>query len=228
MDAPNRSPWTAPETVAGFAKSPPNETLVRFAAGELQRSAGRRLLDIGCGAGRNAVPLAALGWTVLGVDLSGPMLAAARQRAADEGVAGRVHVALASMDALPARDGQFDLIVAHGIWNLAGSAGEFRQAAREGARVAAPGAALFVFTFSRNTLPAEARPVDGEPFVFTGFSGRPHCFLTESQLLSELRDVGFVPDPAVPLAEHNLPRPGVVTAAKVPVIYEAAFRYRGK
>ena len=37
-------------------------------------------------------------------------------------------------------------------------------------------------------------PVAGEPFVFTQFSGQPQCFLTESQLVSELGIVGFTPD----------------------------------
>jgi hypothetical protein len=48
-----------------------------------------------------------------------------------------------------------------------------------------------VFTFSRNTLSAAAEPVAGEPFVFTEFSGQPQCFLTESQLVSELLGMGW-------------------------------------
>jgi hypothetical protein len=127
------------------------------------------------------------------------------------------------MDALPAQDRAFDLIVAHGIWNLAPSAAMFRRAVREAARVARPGAALFVFTFSRNTFSADVQPVAGEPFVFTEFSGEPQSFLTERQLHDELRAAGFVPDPAVPLTEYNRPRPGAVRGS-APVIYEAAFR----
>ncbi|MDQ1348155.1 MAG: hypothetical protein QG573_1529, partial [Acidobacteriota bacterium] len=124
-----------------------------------------------------------------------------------------------------------DLDIAHGIWNLARSAAEFRDAVREAARVAAAGAALFVFTFSRHTFPAATVPVAGEPFVFTQFSGEPQCFLTQEQLTSELAEVGFAPDPAVPLTEYNRPAPGarpvVPTPASPtrPVIYEAAFRF---
>ena len=66
--------------VAGFAQSAPNPVLMRFAADELSRSPGGRLLDLGCGAGRNAVPLAGQGWDVFGIDLSWPMLGAAALR----------------------------------------------------------------------------------------------------------------------------------------------------
>jgi ubiquinone/menaquinone biosynthesis C-methylase UbiE len=205
--------------VAGFAAASPNLTLIDYAAARLPHSRGARLLDIGCGAGRNAVPLAQGGWRVFGTDSSQPMLVAA---AAREG--GRsLLVANAEMAALPVRDTSVDFIVAHGIWNLARSGSEFRTAVGEAARVAKPGAALFLFTFSRHTLPAEVAPVAGETFVFTQFSGAPQCFLTERQLMDEMHAAGFEPDPALPLRELNRPAPGLRTAGG-PVIYEGAFR----
>ena len=137
------------------------------------------------------------------------------------------------MDRIPLPDASCDLVIAHGIWNLARSAAEFRRAVREAARVAVAGAPLFVFTFSRHTFPAGVAPVAGEPFVFTQFSGQPQCFLTAEQLLAELGDAGFAPEPAVPLTEYNRPAPGSRPVAAAtsppsrPVIYEAAFRRRG-
>jgi SAM-dependent methyltransferase len=209
--------------VAGFSQSPPNEFLLEVA--EREHAARRRwLLDIGCGAGRNGVPLALAGWNVVGLDLSWPMLQAAARRAVSDDAAPAVRVALASMDALPVQSTRFDFVVAHGIWNLARSSEEFRRGVREAARVARPGGVLFVFTFSRNTLPADARPVPGEPFVFTQFSGQPQCFLTADQLIAELGEAGFAIDPGYPLNEHNLPRPGTLVAGRVPVIYEGVFR----
>jgi hypothetical protein len=89
--------------------------------------------------------------------------------------------------------------------------------------VAKPGAALFVFTFSRNTLPPETVPVAGEPFVFTEFSGDRQCFLTEEQLVAELAAAGFAPDAAVPLTELNRLARGQLRTGP-PVIYEGAFR----
>lgn len=184
-------------------------------------------MDVGCGAARNTVPLAELGWSLLALDLAQPMIDAAIARAEHAGVSDRIEFAVAPMDALPAAARSMDFIVAHGIWNLARSGEEFRAAVREASRVARPGAGLFVFTFSRRTLPDEAHPVPGETFVFTQFSGEPQCFLTADQLVAELGAAGFIPDAAVPLTEHNAPRPGSLRAGTAPVIYEAAFRFAG-
>ena len=219
------SPWSAPDTVAGFVRSPPNDVLMRFAEQERRRDGVGRALDLGCGAGRNAVPIAQLGWSVTGVDLSWPMLAAAAERARQEGLADRLQLILARMEAIPIASATCDLVIAHGIWNLAGSARELRAAVAEAARVARPGAALFVFTFSRHTLPVDAAPIDGEPFAFTQFSGRPQTFLTETQLIDLLDAHGFSPEPAVPLTEYNR-SPSIRLSAGPPVIYEAAFRRR--
>ena len=217
------SPWSRPATVDSFAQSAPNQTLLRLADAE-RNNAQQRLLDIGCGAGRNAVPLARLGWNAVGVDLSAAMIAAAAARVRDQHLGQHLQFALASMHELPFAAHSFDFIVAHGIWNLARSGMEFRGALAEAARVARTASALFVFTFSRNTLPPEAQPVSNESFVFTEFSGQPQCFLTAEQLVRELGAVGFAPDPSTPLRELNLPQRGVLCRGGAPVIYEGLFR----
>jgi SAM-dependent methyltransferase len=129
------------------------------------------------------------------------------------------------MESLPVRDRAFDAVVAHGIWNLARSGAQFRQAVREAARACRAGAGLFLFTFSRNTLPADATPVPGETFVFTQFSGEPQCFLTEEEIIAELTTCGFARDGEGALTEHNRPGPGQLGATRGPVIYEGTFRF---
>jgi SAM-dependent methyltransferase len=214
--------WSSPQTVAGFARSTANPTLLEIARA-LRGRGGFRCLDIGCGAARNAVAIARDGWQVLGTDVSRPMLQAAVERVRAEAPGSRTLFAAAPMDQLPVADGWADLVIAHGIWNLARSASEFRAAAREAARAARPGACLFLFTFSRHTLPDDVQPVGGEPFVFTQFSGEPQCFLTEAQVLAEMGAAGFVPDPALPLHELNRPA-GPIRTTSGPVIWEATFQ----
>jgi SAM-dependent methyltransferase len=220
------TPWSAPGTVAGFARGLPNEVLMRVAASERDRVRNGLAIDIGCGAARNAVALAQAGWRVMGTDLSAPMLTAARDRVAAEAPEARAWFALAPMDALPIATDCGDLVIAHGIWNLARSGQEFRCAVAEAARVARRGAPLFVFTFSRNTFPAETRPVGGETFVFTEFSGQPQCFLTAEQLIDEVGAAGFALDPGVPVSEYNRRADGTMALGGPPVIYEALFRKR--
>ena len=214
--------WSAPETVQGFVTSPPNETLLQYAA---QLSAGSGVaLDIGCGAGRNAVPLARAGWRVVGTDNSTPMLQAATTRRDAEGLQ-HLDLLRAEMDDVPVTDTCADLVIAHGIWNLASSGAQFRRAVREAARAAKPGAGLFLFTFSRHTLPAHLSPVPGETFVFTEFAGEPQVFLTAEQLIEELSAGGFEPDGVVPLHELNRPQ-GPLCGRSGPVIWEGTFRRR--
>lgn len=59
---------------------------VNFLVRELDLEPGARILDLACGHGRHAVELAARGFRVTGVDISGPSLALARRRAAERGV----------------------------------------------------------------------------------------------------------------------------------------------
>lgn len=216
------STWDSPAMVDGFVKAPANQRLLHY-AGAPPRDRPLQVVDIGCGAGRNAVPLARAGCIVSGTDLSRPMLQAASARPA----AGRLHLAQAAMDALPLAARTAEMIIAHGIWNLARTGAEFRRAVREAARIAAPSARLFVFTFARHTLPADEQPVEGEAFVFTRFSGEPQVFLTGDQLVDELHAVGFHPDPRLPLRVLNLPPSGQRWLGGPPVILEGGFVHAG-
>jgi SAM-dependent methyltransferase len=67
-----------------------------------------RILDIGCGTGRHSVELAARGYAVTGLDLSGSMLARAREKAAARGVS---PVFICHDARLPFPAGNFDLAV---------------------------------------------------------------------------------------------------------------------
>ena len=72
----------APEYLENpFTKATQDE--IAFLLDHMNLAPGAHILDMGCGAGRHAVPLAKLGFKVTGVDLSAGMLEKARD-AADE------------------------------------------------------------------------------------------------------------------------------------------------
>ena len=79
--------WEDPGVVRGFSTAAPNEVLLALVRTELARKPRLRVLDLGCGAARNAAPMAAEGATVIGIDAASPMLDAARRRVADAGLA---------------------------------------------------------------------------------------------------------------------------------------------
>ncbi|MBN1484622.1 MAG: methyltransferase domain-containing protein [Chloroflexia bacterium] len=93
---------------------------------------GAALLDLGVGTGRLALPLAARGLRVTGIDLSRPMLEALR---AKEGP-GRLPLVEADVVHLPFAGGAFQAVLAVYLFHLVGG---WRAALAEARRVLAPG-----------------------------------------------------------------------------------------
>jgi SAM-dependent methyltransferase len=103
------------------------------AAGRL--GPGSRVLELGIGTGRIALPLAERIGALWGVDLSAPMLA----RLASKPGAERVRVARADAARLPFPDAAFDAVLGVHVFHLIP---RWREVLRETARVLAPGGRL--------------------------------------------------------------------------------------
>jgi ubiquinone/menaquinone biosynthesis C-methylase UbiE len=108
---------------------------------------GMRLLELGIGTGRIAIPLLARGADVTGVDIAPRMLARLRanleaRRAAEPGRPwGRLELVTADMTALPFPDAGFDAVVAVHVFHLVS---EWLAALDEALRVLRPGGALLL------------------------------------------------------------------------------------
>ena len=72
-----------------------------------------RVLDAGCGYGRIAIPLAARGYRVTGLDVTPPLLISAREAALTQGV--RLPLVTGSMTRLPFRAASFDAVIC--LWS---------------------------------------------------------------------------------------------------------------
>lgn len=71
-----------------------------------------RTLDVGCGVGRNAIPLAAMGATVVGTDIVPEALAHCRQAAEEWGVADRIRlIEHDMMKPFPFEPSSFDYVI---------------------------------------------------------------------------------------------------------------------
>src|SRR5580692_6200641 len=110
-NGPNGQRWTDRQAEQDVLLAPVTQALIDRAAPR----AGERIIDVGCGCGGTSIALAsrvAPTGFVLGVDISGPMLARARQLApkgASEGLP--VDFVLADATVYPFDPGSFDLLV---------------------------------------------------------------------------------------------------------------------
>jgi SAM-dependent methyltransferase len=74
---------------------------------------GRKVLDVGCGAGTDLMRFARGGALVTGVDISSSAIALAKQNFAQQGLAADLREA--DGERLPFADGEFDVVFAHGV-----------------------------------------------------------------------------------------------------------------
>jgi len=115
-----------------------------------------RAVDLGCGAGANAVFLAQAGFDVVGIDFSPVALRKARRAALAAGVSQRLRLLRADLTApsLPGVEGPFDLLVDYGtLDDLAPT--DRRAMAATIIRLARPGSifVLYAFHAARADLP---------------------------------------------------------------------------
>lgn len=135
---------------------------------------GDEVLDLACGHGRLAVPMAELGMRVTGLDRSEGFLALARQAAAERGVA--VEFVRGDMRRLPWRN-RFD-----GVYNVFTSFGYFRdeeneQVLEQVARALKPGGRFLLETQHRDFLLRHMVPYSvierGDDFLIDAHSFDP-------------------------------------------------------
>lgn len=105
---------------------------------------GRRVLEVGCGAGTDLVRFARGGANVTGVDLAPSSIALARKHFALEGR--RAELLVADGEALPFDDRSFDLVYAHGVVQYTT---DDRALVRECRRVLKPGGIAVFQVYNR-------------------------------------------------------------------------------
>jgi 2-polyprenyl-3-methyl-5-hydroxy-6-metoxy-1,4-benzoquinol methylase len=121
---------------------------------------GGRILDIGCGGGREAVGFARLGHEVLAIDVAPRMIDAARRSAARLGV--RVDFRVASVVDLDVRDGTFHAVFFAGsLHHLPGREARIRTLGRIAAALMPEGVLIIMVHYREpRTLLSRSRLVD--------------------------------------------------------------------
>ena len=108
------------------------------------RYRGRRVLEVGCGAGTDLVRFARSGAIVSGVDVASSSIALARQNVTLESL--KANLLVADGEKLPFRDASFDLVYAHGVVQYTV---DDRALVRECRRVLKPGGVAVFQVYNR-------------------------------------------------------------------------------
>ncbi len=147
---------------------------------------GARVLDLGCGVGRHAVALAAMGHDVTGLDAAPDGIAALREAAGDLAI----ETVQAPMTDLPFADGAFDHVLS---WNVIYHGDEeiVRRAIAEISRVLVPGGTFMGTMLSARRVPVECAKYEGREisrntwvFEADGDKRHPHYFCDAADLLA--------------------------------------------
>ncbi len=152
---------------------------------------GARVLDAPCGIGRHATRLAKLGYRVVGVDLSPPYVARAKELAEEEGAADRASYFVGDLRnlraAVPPGETPFD--VAMNLWTSFGYYDEETDARtlRDYAALVSPGGLLLVDFVNRDFLVRHFDPQGYETFGDVVEIEQRHLDFETSRMRNEWR-----------------------------------------
>jgi tellurite methyltransferase len=141
--------------------------------------AGMRVVDAGCGYGRNLVYLLQNGFDVHGVD--GDPAAVLAVQSMSGAVAAHFHVA--SVEAMPFGDGFADVVISSAVLHFAQSDQHFAAMVREMWRVLKKGGLLFCRLASSIGIEGEIQRIEGRRFLLPDGSER---YLVDTALLESI------------------------------------------
>ena len=164
---------------------------------------GMRVLDAGCGGGRNIVYLLRFGFEVWGIDESPDAVAKVRRLAAT--LAPRVgdRFTVGSVSAMPYADASMDLVISSAVLHFARDESHWRQMIDEMWRVLAVNGSLFCRLAITVGQEGKLRPLGGRRYVMPDGSER---FVVDEELLSStMQRLGAAPlDPLKTTVVQNL------------------------
>ena len=143
----------------------------------------QRILDAGCGGGRNLVWLAAQGADIHAVDRDPEAMDGVRSLGLDD-----EHTHVAELDALPYTDDCFDVVLCNAVLHFARDEMHFDGMLGELGRVLGPGGLLFARLASTIGLEERVQPLGGGRFTLP--DGTERFLVDEAQLIAATDRLG--------------------------------------
>ena len=150
---------------------------------------GQRILDAGCGQGRNLVWFLRAGYDVWGIDADADNVAAVRALAASlaPGTPAK-RFQVATVEALPFEDGAFDVVLSNAVLHFAQDDAHYERMVDELFRVLAPGGLLFARLASDIGIEDRVEPLGAGRYALP--DGSTRYLVNEARLVERTAEAG--------------------------------------
>ena len=154
-----------------------------------------RVLDLGCGGGRNSVLAAGMGFHVSASDLHFNMVKATRKVLAPYIPKAELvkRVVKTGFEKTPYATGAFDVVIASGVLHNANTVKKFRDGVHEISRILKNNGSFCMNIFYLESDDPTMRASKREKGVFYTDIGLPMVLLGRKEIISELAKAGIVP-----------------------------------
>lgn len=185
--------WNDEKQVNEFFNEEPSEFLVEFFS-KVENPQSFKVLDIGCGGGRNAEMLVRMGFDVSACDLHESMVQATVERIAKLDKEAASKIIMADMSHLPYEDMVFDYIVSNGVFHNVKSLDELKSCVKEASRVLKNNGTIALNIFSSAVIDPTLTVMPGEEYTYITPQGLPMVLVPKDYLVGLLKDYNFQQD----------------------------------
>src|SRR4030042_5073895 len=185
--------WNAPKTINWFCKQPVPEYWIIFFRNK--GSIIKKVLELGCGAGRNTQFLFESGYDVYACDWYSGMVDATRKRLCEIGFNKQFvekRVINASMLSLPYENKYFDAVLSNGVYHNVSNLKEIDLAFKETSRVLKKNGYLCFNLFSSKYIDPSLREINTH--VYKTKEKLSMILLSKKELINYFTKYGLVPE----------------------------------
>lgn len=185
--------WNDSEIVSFFSKCPPPEYWVEFFDG-IENKKNIKVLDMGCGGGRNTLFLLKKGFDVSSCDLHVEMVKETRRRVKDLLPSCEVQdkIIQGNMLDLPYEDGEFDIILSNGIFHNVSCKNEFEIAINEASRVLKKNGLICLNMFTADIVD-DSLIESGSESIYITLNNIDMMLIHSEEIMDKLREYSIEP-----------------------------------
>lgn len=156
----------------------------------------KKVLDLGCGGGRNTKMLINLEFDVYACDLYEGMINITKNRLKKMGLKNKFienRIKKAPMTNLPYNSNFFDIVLSHGVYHNAQTMEEFNCALKESARVLKKRGLLYFNIFTSGFIAEDFRNIKGQQNLYITKENLPMILLSRSEFFKMASNYNLKP-----------------------------------